>query len=282
MLKVIKPGFYSTIQDGGRFGYREYGAPISGVMDVYSSKFANTLLGNNDSDAVIEMTMLGGTFQFLTATLIAISGGSMNPELNNIPIKQNCIIKIEVNDILSFGRVTNGFRTYLAIKGGFQSELVLGSRSQYKPITSFNTISKGDEIEYNGYNDKFQKLNASVKYDNSILSSTILEAFPGPEFDKLSEDQKGILFNAELKVSKYNNRMAYQLEPLLNNDLKAIITSPVLPGTVQLTPKGNLIVLMRDCQTTGGYPRVLQLTERSINILSQKSSGNSLKIRLKE
>ena len=76
--------------------------------------------------------------------------------------------------------------------------------------------------------------------------------------------------------------MAYQLEPLFQNSLEPILTSPVLPGTIQLTPSGQLIVLMRDCQTTGGYPRVLQLTEKSINILSQKTTGNDLKIRLKD
>jgi allophanate hydrolase subunit 2 len=76
--------------------------------------------------------------------------------------------------------------------------------------------------------------------------------------------------------------MAYQLEPLFKNSLEQILTSPVLPGTIQLTPSGQLIVLMRDCQTTGGYPRVLQLTEKAINSLSQKLTGTTLKIRLKE
>ena len=76
--------------------------------------------------------------------------------------------------------------------------------------------------------------------------------------------------------------MAYQLAPTFDNALDPILTAPVLPGTVQLTPSGQLIVLMRDCQTTGGYPRVLQLTEDAISILSQKTTGNSLKFRLKE
>ena len=83
-------------------------------------------------------------------------------------------------------------------------------------------------------------------------------------------------------ISKENNRMAYQLEETLENDLKPIITSLVMPGTVQLTPSGKLIALMRDCQTTGGYPRVLQFSEKSICILSQKSTGNKVKFRLTE
>ena len=103
-----------------------------------------------------------------------------------------------------------------------------------------------------------------------------------PEFDRLSEKQKQQIENGEFKVSKNNNRMAYQLEPMVENDLEPILSAPVLPGTVQLTPNGNLIVLTRDCQTTGGYPRVLQLMESAINMLAQKTTGNTLKFRLKE
>lgn len=281
MLKVLKSGFYSTIQDNGRFGYREYGVPVSGAMDLYSGLFANTLLGNSSDNAVIEMTMLGGVFQFLKPTIIAVSGALMNPELNKKPIKQNAIIHVNANDILSFGRATKGFRTYLAIKNGFKSDIVLQSKSQYNSITVNSIVNKGDTIDYDGVVEKFSTTNASVKYDDSILTSTEIEAFAGPEFNQLSTSQKEVLLNSELKVSKYNNRMAYQLEPLIGNNIQPILTSPVLPGTVQLTPNGNLIVLMRDCQTTGGYPRVLQLTEKSINVLSQKSVGNILKIRLK-
>ena len=74
--------------------------------------------------------------------------------------------------------------------------------------------------------------------------------------------------------------MAYQLFPLIKNNLKPILTGPVLPGTIQLTPSGQLIVLMRDCQTTGGYPRVLQLTESAINLLSQKKERDKIKFKL--
>lgn len=282
MLKVIKSGFYSTIQDHGRFGYREYGVPVSGAMDLYSSQFANVLLGNSEDAAVLEMTMFGGVFQFSKPTLIAISGANMSPKLNNKIIKQNIAIKVKENDILSFGRVTEGFRTYLSVKNGFQSHTVMESHSQYSSITALSVINNGNTLSYNSIDNEFNEPNASVKYDDSILSSKIIDTFTGPEFNQLSDEQKDFLFNSEMNVTKYNNRMAYQLQPLIKNDLKPILTSPVLPGTVQLTPKGNLIILMRDCQTTGGYPRILQMTEKSINILSQKASGNSLKIRLKE
>lgn len=282
MLKVLKSGFYSTIQDEGRFGFRIYGVPVSGAMDKYSSRFANALLGNADNAAFIEMTMIGGVFQFAKPTIIAISGANMNPQLNGKSVQMNSPIVINANDILSFGRAVVGFRTYLAIKDGFKTELVLNSRSQFKSITENSTIQKGDELSYKSSPVTFEKFHASVKYDDSVIADNTLEAFAGPEFSALKNSEKELLFENDFSVSRLNNRMAYQLEPLLKNNLDSILTAPVLPGTVQLTPQGNLIVLMRDCQTTGGYPRILQLTENAINILSQKTMGNTVKIRLKE
>lgn len=281
MLKVLQPGFFSIIQDLGRFGFRDIGVPVSGVMDSYSAQFANALLGNTKDAALIEMSMVGGKFQFLEPTVIAVSGAFMNPKLNDELVSQNKLIHIQPDDVLHFAGVKKGFRTYLAVKGGFKTEKILGSRSMYHSITIQDALNKGDILKYEPFLN-IEKAMSKVKYQVTHLESDVLEVFKGVEFTNLSENQKQLLFSKYFTVSKNNNRMAYQLEPLIENNLKSILSSPVLPGTVQLTPNGNLIVLMRDCQTTGGYPRVLQLTERSINILAQKTLGNTLKFRLKE
>ncbi len=282
MLKVLKSGFYTTIQDTGRFGYRAYGVPVSGAMDAYSSQFANAILGNANDVALLELTMTGPVLHFLEPTLIAISGANLQPKLNDRPIKMNVSISIQANDIVSFGRSLSGFRAYLAIKDGFLSESVLGSRSMYKPITSASRIMNNDALEYNSIDDNQRELNANVKYNEDIIEDHILDVYKGSEFNTLPIEKQNQLLEASLSVSKHNSRMAYQLEPTFNNNLEPILTAPVLPGTVQLTPSGQLIVLMRDCQTTGGYPRVLQLTEKAINILSQKTTENCLKLRLKD
>ena len=281
MLKVIKSGFYTTIQDTGRLGYRGYGVPVSGAMDSYSSQFANTILGNTREDAVLEITMTGPTFQFLQPTVIVISGADMSPTLNDEPVRMNSLLAIKNDDILSFGKLKSGFRAYLAIKGGFLNDKVLGSRSMYNGITPQFRISDKDILAYDGFRGSIKKQNAHLKYNHSIIECNILEVYKGTEFNRLAVSIKKELLNGDFKVSKLNNRMAYQLEPLFENILEQILTAPVLPGTVQLTPSGQLIVLMRDCQTTGGYPRILQLTEKSINILSQKTTGKRLKISLK-
>ncbi len=282
MLKVIKSGFYTSIQDTGRFGFRAYGVPVSGAMDSYSSQFANAVLGNDKVAAVLEITMTGPTLQFLEPTLISVSGADMSPRLNDKPIHMNIAVQIHSNDILSFGRLKSGMRTYLAIKGGFLSERILESRSMYKLITPNDRLSDNDTLGYDKYSSGLEHRHAKVKHNKSIKESITIEAYKGPEFNMLPYNMQTHILNADLKISKLNNRMAYQLEPLFKNHLGQILTAPVLPGTVQLTPSGQLIVLMRDCQTTGGYPRVFQLTEEAINSLSQKVTSNNLKIRLKD
>ncbi len=119
---------------------------------------------------------------------------------------------------------------------------------------------------------------ATVKTDEHIASA-VIEAFPGPEFDLLSASEKNALQKWHFSVAKESNRMGIQFQEKLENKLHPILTGPVLPGTVQLTPSGTLIVLMRDGQTTGGYPRILQLSEAGINTLAQKLPGEKLQVK---
>ena len=280
MLKVVKSGFYTTIQDSGRFGYRALGVPISGSMDSYSSHYANSILGNDRDCAVLEITISGPELHFQEPTQIAIAGADLTPKLNGKLISNNQVIDIKFNDVLSFAGLRNGLRCYLAIKGGLQSEVYLGSRSMYNTISESDTINVGEEIYYEKSPSNSIKTYSNLKYDYDLLSTKILEVENGPEYNELPQELKNKLSKLQFKVSKFNNRMAYQLEPLMSNTIETILTSPVLPGTVQLTPNGNPIILMRDCQTTGGYPRVLQLTERSLNIISQKRQGEKIFFRL--
>ena len=279
MIKVIKAGFYSSIQDNGRFGYRHYGVPISGAMDMYSYQFANLFLGNKANTSVIEITMTGPTLKFLKPTFICNTGANMSPQCNGKPVEMNKPIKIYKNDIVSFGKSKSGFRSYIAIKNGFKSEFVLGSQSMYDGVTKQYKLSNGDKLHYDTFYNDINLTNANVRYKSSSINDNYLKVYKGIEFDMLNVSQQQLLFNTEFKISKYNNRMAYQLTHKIENNLDSIITSPVLPGTVQLTPSGQLIILMRDCQTTGGYPRILQLTEKAINILSQKTTSNRIKFK---
>ncbi|QDO94889.1 biotin-dependent carboxyltransferase family protein [Formosa sediminum] len=280
MIKVLKPGLYATVQDLGRFGFHDYGVPNSGVMDEYAMKIANVRLGNNVNDAVIEMSMIGGVFQFENDTLISISGADMQPKLNNITIDTNKAIYIKAGDILSFSRAITGFRTYIAVKGGIKTPIVMQSRSMYKGVTKQQHLVKNDILPIAVYNSGANSAHATLKVDLGYINSATLSAYKGPEFELLTDKQQQLLVTLTFSISKLNNRMAYQLTEPLNHNLDAIITAPVLPGTVQLTPSGTLIVLMKDCQVTGGYPRVLQLQQNSLNTLAQKQTGQQFSFKL--
>jgi biotin-dependent carboxylase-like uncharacterized protein len=279
MVKVLKTGFYDTIQDLGRTGCQEYGVPVSGVMDSYSAKLANALLNNDENDAVLEITMTGPMLQFNVPTVICVTGAHMSPKLNAISIKTNAAIGVLKGDVLSFGKLNYGFRSYLAVSGGFLTENSMSSRSMYQHITTQIRLHKNDELQILESNTVIKNANSSLKVQESHFTSKTMEVYKGSEFDTLSNTQKEKLFSKEFTISKINNRMAYQLEALLENSLKPIITSLVLPGTVQLTPSGKLIVLMKDCQTTGGYPRVLQLKDASIQELAQKFTGQIIRFK---
>ena len=280
MLNVLKPGLWSSIQDYGRFGFRHLGIPVSGVMDKRSANLANLLLNNSPHDAVIEMTLNGPELLFLKQTRIAITGADISPKLNGVALHMNTAFDVGPNDILSFGHLNYGARCYVAVKNGFQTAMDVDSRSFYSSITEQTRLKKGDILKFQKYEPELDTTHASVKVDEKHFNNSTLWISKGPEFNSLSPSKQKILLNKNYTISKNNDRMAYQLEELFDNNLSQILTSAVLPGTVQLTPGGKLIILMRDCQTTGGYPRVLQLTEEAINCLSQKKLGDSVQFRM--
>ena len=280
MIKVISSGFYSTIQDSGRAGFADIGVPISGVMDSYSAKLANHLLNNNEDDAVLEITFGNCKLSFENQSLICVSGADFSPKINGKPIALNSVLKVKKGDLLSFGNRNYGVRSYLAVLGGFKTEKIMKSRSFYKGITKNWLLKKGMLLPIQAFNKSVEKTYSSVKIKESHFQSQILECYAGPEYDFLSEKQKKELRETVFTVSKDNNRMGYQLEEIIKNNLKSMLTSGVLPGTVQLTPFGKMIVLMRNCGVTGGYPRVLQLTDYSIDKLSQKIAGDRFEFRV--
>ncbi|AUS04025.1 biotin-dependent carboxyltransferase family protein [Pseudotamlana carrageenivorans] len=276
MIKVLNSGLYSSIQDLGRYGVHEYGVPYSGAMDKQAMLMANTILANAEDSAVLEMTMLGAKLEFQCDTFICISGADMRAKLNGTRIANYKMIPIKASNVLSFSSANGGIRTYLAVTGGFQSEIVMRSRSMYQGITQSHVIRNNDLLSIEPHSGQCHPKNARLKINKDDFLHGQLGVFKGPEFNLLSEAQQKLLIGKPFTISKNNNRMAYQLEEPFANKLDSIITSPVLPGTVQLTPSGEMIILMRDCQTTGGYPRVLQLKPTSLNSLAQKYAGQEV------
>lgn len=275
-IEVLHPGLYSSIQDLGRFSYRKFGVPQSGVMDSYAAKMSNLILGNSAEKPILEITQMGPKLKFTETTNISICGAQLSPKINDLAVQNNKLLHINKDDVLTFGKRELGCRAYIGIKGGFISEEIMGSYSWYKDITNYDILQKGMTLDYNPSQGKLFSSYASAKIREGYLKSKTIEVYKGPEYNFLTPFQQNKLQDESFHIDKNNNRMGIQLQEPLNNSLKPIITGPVLPGTVQLTPSGTIILLMRDCQTTGGYPRILQLSENGINTLAQKIMGDEV------
>lgn len=270
MIEVLKSGFATSIQDLGRVGFAKFGVPKNGAMDQYSANFANLLVGNSLDAAVMEITLTGPKLHFHSKTLIAVTGLDADIFLNGEKQVLNEAFLVETGSVLEIQKITSGNFVYLAVYKGFRTPPVLGSRSMYDGITPQSRVKKGDFLEIEIFSGTRQNHFSSIRFEEETYFSDQLQAFPGPEFELLSEKTKQLLLENKFTISSDSNRMAYLLEEQLENELKPILTGPVLPGTIQLTFGGNLIILMRDCQTTGGYPRVLQVSEKSLDVLAQK------------
>ena len=280
MIQVLHPGIYSSIQDRGRIGFSKFGVPQSGAMDLYSYQFGNSLLRNQKSSASIEITFGLAKFSFLKDAIICITGANFSPKINEKLVDMNTILEVKKGSVLSLGKRNYGLRTYISILGGFQSEEKLKSRSFYSGITEKIRLEKGDLLFYSEQNLSKNIGFTDFKSMEHLFFDKELECFPGPEFDLLTLEQKNNL-KQEFTISGDNNRVGYRLEETLENNIKPILTSGVLPGTVQLTPSGKLIVLLKDCQVTGGYPRILQLSSFAMSKLSQRMTGEKVKFLLK-
>lgn len=273
---VKRAGLLDTIQDSGRTGFFKYAVPRSGFMDAQSAKRANTILGNDPNDAVLEMSIQGGIYRFDSPTLVCVSGAPMKFTLNGNKGESNCMIRVQPDDEIEFSQVSEGVYTYLAVKGGFKSSIRMGSRSMHPSLFGVSRIKEGDVIEYLPTDTAPNKMVGNTS-DVSLCSKIVV--YPGPEFFCLKTPEQ--LRDLPLKVASHN-RMGIRVLPstYLHKRHSTIKSSVVFPGIVQLTPSGELIVLHRDCQVTGGYPRVLLTNEKGLNQIAQMRQGSTIQLEL--
>jgi len=275
VFRVLKPGFFTTVQDLGRCGYLRYGVPISGAMDMFSLIVANLLVENNPNDACLEITLIGPELQALTKTQIAITGGAISPKINgqNVPMWQT--LNIQEGDIISFGKMESGCRAYLSIRGGINTPLVLGSRSTFVRggFGGMNgrQLKTGDIIE--GFDSPSLKVEHKMpemlvpQFTNHIKVHVIM----GPQADMFTEKGINTLLSNWYKVTLEADRMGYRLEgPLIEHKAKAdIVSDALLPGAIQVPKNGKPIIIMRDAQTTGGYPKIAVTITTDVSLLGQ-------------
>ncbi|TVY09224.1 5-oxoprolinase subunit C family protein [Paenibacillus cremeus] len=304
-IRVVKPGLLSTLQDLGRQGYQKYGVIVSGAMDSFAHKCANLLVGNDEKEATIEMTVIGPALYFEAPVLIAICGSNLSPRINGVPVPLWRPVYIPAGMTLQFGSSREGSRCYLAIAGGLDVPMQMNSYSTYlrAGIGGYDgrALKENDRLSIKPVNPdgaKMMKLLSEKWTDETPFSSVawrvsfelmpaydvnpVLRVIPGaqyPLFDPASLDD---LFTADFKVQPQSDRMGYRLAgvPLQMLERRELLSEPVTFGTVQVPPDGNPIVLMADRQTTGGYPKVAQVISADLPLLAQAQIGSSIRFKL--
>lgn len=282
-VEVLQPGIACTIQDKGRFGYLSQGIPISGAMDHNLSGIANLLVGNTEEEAVIEWKLIPPKLQFLNRCIFSVVGLKIQVRLNGSLVKSFKKIEAKKGDILQINRNQIKGYGYIAVQGGFQTKEVLGSRSFYPNITPHNFLKKGMQLQFKCNESKSLKtVFSKIKVSDNVSKYSKLQVCKGPEFDFLSVTEQQQLFKKLFSINNQSNRMGFLFNESIEGHSKSILSSPVLPGTVQWTPAGKLIILMRDAQTVGGYPRILQLKEATISKLSRLGTNDFVRFSLSE
>lgn len=282
VFQVLKPGMFTTVQDTGRHHYLRYGVPISGAMDVFSLVLANALVGNNPNDACVETTLIGPELQALARTQIAITGGTASPKINGSSAPMWQTLEICEGDVVSFGRMENGCRSYLSIRGGINTPLVLGSRSTFvrggfggvegRQLKTADTIEGFDapllEVEYSTPEE------LQPQFTGDYKTHVVL----GPQADMFTARGIGTFLSSPYKVTLEADRMGYRLEgPLIEHKGKAdIVSDALLPGAVQVPKNGKPIMIMRDAQTTGGYPKIAVTATPDVSLLGQVKPNDTI------
>lgn len=294
MLKIIKNGLQTSIQDLGRIGFQKYGVIASGAMDTYSHRVANLLVGNKENEATIEITLIGPVIHFEEDAFIALCGGDLSPAINGQPIHMWQTTAVPKDSVLSFGAPRSGCRAYLAIAGGIDVPHIMGSKSTYlrAAIGGFQgrTLQAGDFIKAGPISRERSSslLEAIISKPvwriqaPSYFDEPVVHMMPGRQFELFDDNSKKRIFTESFVVSSHSDRMGYRLEgsPLALAEPKELISEAVAFGSIQVPSDGNPIVLLADRQTTGGYPKIGQVASADLPLIAQLKAGD--RIRFKE
>lgn len=279
-----------TIQDPGRFGYQHIGINPAGSMDKYAAAIANILAGNETHEPVIEMHFPGPAILFDQPALIALTGADFGANINGTPIPINHPIIVTGNTTLQFYSLKNKSRCYLAIRGGIKLSKWLNSYSTNLKAEaggfSGRKLLKDDVLELYDNNanyklndkDAFKILSWEANENFGIHHTEELMLLPGSEWDWLNSSCQQKFLRNPFFISHNSDRMGYRLasEPLQTIIKTELVSSPVCFGTIQLLPDGQLIILMADHQTTGGYPRLGNIISVHLPILAQMKAGDKI------
>ena len=283
-LQVLKPGIYSLLQDGGRFGHHSMGLTTGGPLDRTAFRWANLLCENSENSACIEVTIGGLVLQSTIKTTLALTGADIPLSINQQPVELWQSHSINPGDTIELGFARSGSRAYLAVSGGLQAEPIFNSVATVPREglgglhADGSPLKTGDRLPCKSIEDaNLWRLPENLRADYSENSAQ-LRVVLGYQQEAFSDTQKQLFFSSEYSVSKYSDRMGYRLEGAeIIPSLNGILSEGICLGAIQFPADGQPIILLNDRQTIGGYPKIGSLLSLDIGRLAQLSAGAKLR-----
>jgi len=298
-IRVEQPGMLTTVQDLGRGGHQQEGVPVGGAMDRLAHRVANMLVGNDENAAALEITLLGPSLAFTTDTLIAIGGADLGAHADSVELPPWRPAWVPARTRLGFAGRPSGCRAYLAVGGGIDVPMVLGSRSTFIRGgfggVEGRALQRGDVLTVAEPGPLSQRIAARVKGSSPSASlahwsaspllrpaygaSVVVHLLSDVHTPLLTDAAREQLFGSEFRLASQSDRMGFRLEgPAMElSQPVELLSEGVAFGTVQLPPGGAPMILMADRQTTGGYPRIACVASIDLPLVAQLRPGDRLR-----
>lgn len=280
-FEVLNAGILATIQDSGRKGLGSIGVTEAGAMDEHAFCWLNRLLGNAYGTNALEIVFGGIKLKSVGTTYFALSGAQVDAKINNKPIEIWKTYKINDGDILDLGFAISGTRVYLGVVGGFDINPEFGSTSVcIKEGIGGRALKTNDFLAYKSGDLKdIRKLMLRYKPDfNELLTLRVVAGYQWSLFEKNQRDK---FFNSEYIVTSQNDRMGYRLSgEKISSTSKGIISEPIAYGSIQIPSHGEPIVLLKERQTIGGYPKIGSVIPVDCFALAQRKQDSKVRFEL--
>ena len=281
-IRVAKPGFFTTVQDFGRYGYAHLGISPAGAADRLSFRIANLLVGNDENMTVLEMTLFGDTLEFEDNAAIAIAGADCDCKAGSDRLPLNTVIELSAGAVLQCGSTKNGARGYLAVQGGIDVPLVMGSSSTFIPAHfggfQGRHLQAGDVLPI-GNHDGLRTRALHSGAIESMARSGPLRVTKGAQQDWFGPEAFEALLSSIYVVSEQSARTGLRLkgEAIRPREQLELLTDGIPLGAVQVPQDGQPIILFVDQQTTGGYPKIANVITADMHRVGQLRPGDEVR-----
>ncbi len=308
MIEVTLAGFYSSVQDLGRLGYRHLGVGMSGAMDTLALSVANVLVGNPAGAAALEITMGLAAFTFHADTEIALGGASAHATLDGRSLPNWWAVSVKAGQVLRFGALEAGVRSYVAVRGGLDVQPALGSASTDlkggfgglggRPLKNGDRLSAKAAAPSGRPNrgfglspwrpDPYQESRPGAGLVGTGVASSaaddtlVIHILPAAQWGDLTSQAQELLTSVDWETAPESNRVGCRLDgpELPMRERHEMRSHGIMPGVVQLPPAGRPIVQLCDGNTSGGYPVVATVIQADLHHFAQMRPKARLRFEL--